>query len=185
MNSYSKIFIAICFMSLLVSCDKEEPSDNLAKLEYVECKINGEPFRANSNWGCNGQRWDYYPEAYLSIPAGTALISGRDCQTYTAVSIRIDGLEHQTGYLDFLEPAFADTVSPFYRYNDLTLPEAIMYEKLISGSLTINEFEARQNGTGPLGWIEGSFEFVVTDELGNDTIRVTQGRFGLDVPQIF
>jgi len=185
MRSFSKIFITLCFLAIAVSCNKEEPSDNLAKLEYFECKIDGEPFEAVSDFTCSGPRWDYYPEPYLNLDVGFALISGRDCRSDAMLAIRMSGLEHQTGHMNFLEPSYADTVYPIYMFIDESISDFVIFEKLISGSLKIDKFEARQNGSSPLGWIEGSFEFMLTNELDSDTIRVTNGRFGFDVPQIF
>jgi len=49
----------------------------------------------------------------------------------------------------------------------------------------IEEFIPRASGNSPFGTIKGTFEFIVTDEIGIDTIHVTGGRFRFDVPQIF
>jgi len=51
--------------------------------------------------------------------------------------------------------------------------------------MTIGQFIPRESGNSPLGTIKGTFEFTVTDEIGIDTIHVTEGRFRFDVPQIF
>jgi len=180
MKTNFNIFIILCIMTMLVGCNKEDDSaDNTAKFEYFECKINGEFFRAVSDFTCSGTRWDYYPKPYQDLPAGAASFTGRDCSTDITLSIGMHGLEHQTGQINFLEPSFADSVFPVY------ISDFVIYKNLVSGSMIINQFEPRENGSGPLGWIQGTFELVVTDDNSSDTIRVTEGRFGFDVPQIF
>lgn len=51
--------------------------------------------------------------------------------------------------------------------------------------MNIEQFLPRENGSSPLGTVKGTFEFTVTDEIGIDTIQITEGRFRFDVPQIF
>jgi hypothetical protein len=184
-----KSFFLLCLsLTILASCkeDDDKPDEPNYGIQYFECRINGEPLEVSSNpFTCNGLYFNYYPEPYLNSPAGYAILRGRSCQTYTGAAIRINGLDHQTGELDFLQPAFADSIYPYYRYNDDSLEEPILYEKLVSGSMYIEEFIPGENGSSPLGTIKGTFEFTVTDETGIDTIRVTEGRFRFDVPQIF
>ena len=182
-KNYTFLLLLILF---LVACkkDDDEPDTNNRGIEFFECKINGEPFKATSNFGCTGPRFDYYPEAFMDVPQGYALFRGRNCSTSEAALVRINGLEHKTGILLFNEPAFADSIFPLYRYID-TDGAIIKMETVIDGQLEIEQFEARVSGNSPLGTVKGTFEFTVTDESGIDTIRVTEGRFRFDVPQIF
>lgn len=190
MKHPTKIFLFFLLICVgLISCKKDDddkPDEPNYGPEYFECKINGDPLEVSSNpFTCNGLYFNYYPEPYLNSPAGYTILRGRNCQTYTGVAVRMDGLIHQTGELDFLEPTFADSIYPYYRYNDLSLEEPILFEKLISGSMYIKEFIPRANGSSPFGTITGTFEFTVTNEFGTDTIHITEGRFRFDVPQIF
>jgi len=187
MKQYSIYSFLLFLLFSLHSCNKdnEKPSTNNRGIEFFECKINGEPFEATSNFGCTGPRFDYYPEAYMSVPEEYCLISGVNCQTFKAVSIRIDGLHPQTGNLSFVEPSFADSIYPIYRIPDALSEEILKYEYLIDGSMTIGQFIPREAGNKPLGTIEGTFEFSVTNESEIDTIHITEGRFRFNVPQIF
>ena len=185
LKTYFFLFLSL---SMLASCkeDDDRPDKPNYGIQYFECKINGEPLEVSSNpFTCNGIYFNYYPEPYLNSPAGYAIFRGRSCQTYTGAAIRMYGLEHETGELNFMEPAFADSVFPYYRFNDPVNGESVIYEKLISGRMHIEEFIPRKSGSSPFGTIKGTFEFTVTDELGIDTIDITDGSFRFDVPQIF
>ncbi len=63
--------------------------------------------------------------------------------------------------------------------------EIFLYENLIDGYMDIEHFIPRKDNNSPFGSIKGTFEFTVTDEARMDTMRITNGRFRFDVPQIF
>ena len=188
MKNYCTYLFLFLLLFFLNACDKEDDKSDEPNYgpEYFECKINGKPFQAVSiPFQCSGQQFDYYPEPFMDVPEGYCLISGVNCQTFEALSIRINGLNPKTGNLSFTQPSFADSIYPLYSIPDTLSEEVVKYEDLIDGSMTIDQFIPRKNGSSPLGTISGVFEFTVTDEVGMDTIRVTEGRFRFDVPQIF
>jgi len=186
MKHYSTLLLLFLLLFFLNACDEDDdqPDEPNYGAEYFECKINGEPFQAVSDFTCSGPQFDYYPESFMDIPEGYAFFSGRHCPSGEAAVIRINGLEHQTGLLLFNEPTFADSIFPLYRYIEAD-GSIIKFETLVNGQIYIEQFEPRVSGTAPLGTIKGTFEYTVTNELGMDTIRVTEGRFRFDVPQIF
>lgn len=53
------------------------------------------------------------------------------------------------------------------------------------GQMNIEQFSPKENGDSPLGTFQGTFQFTVTNEIGIDTIRISEGRFQFDIPQIF
>ena len=181
------IFLIICLSAN--SCKKDDddkPDEPNYGPEYFECKINGEPFQAVSiPFQCSGPRFDYYPEAFMSVPEGYMALGGVHCPTYNSVAIRVFGYEQDTGYIDFVDPIVVDSISPYYSFDADSLSPRILYENLVDGSIVLHEIIPRESGNSPLGTISGTFEFTVTDETGIDTIHVTEGRFRFDVPQIF
>jgi hypothetical protein len=188
MKQFKSFFLLCLSLTILASCkdDDDKPDEPNYGIEFFECKINGEPFQAVSiPFQCSGPVFDYYPEPFLSVPEGYCLISGLNCQTFEGLSIRIDGLDHQLGNLNFVQPTFADSIYPIYRIPDINSGEILKYESLVNGNMDIEQFIPRESGSSPLGTIKGNFNFILTDELGIDTIHVTEGRFRFDVPQIF
>jgi hypothetical protein len=187
MKQLKSYFLLFLSLTILASCkeDDDKPDEPDYGIQFFECKINGEPFQAVSiPFQCSGPQFDYYPEPFMEIPQGYAVFSGRDCSTSEAAMIRINGLEQNTGLLLFNEPSFADSIFPLYRYLEAD-GSIIKMEHLIDGEMMIEEFIPRASGNSPFGTIKGTFEFTVTDELGIDTIDVTEGSFRFDVPQIF
>src|SRR5690554_6629887 len=53
------------------------------------------------------------------------------------------------------------------------------------GQMNIEQFSPKENGDSPLGTFQGTFQFTVTNEIGIDSIRISEGRFRFDIPQIF
>ena len=182
---YLLLFILVTTLSACKEDDdKPDKPDN--KLQYFECKINGEFFQAVSiPFQCTGPRFDYYPEAYLNVPEGYMLLAGKDCINSQTCGIRIFGFTGEEGSINFLNPTRADSILPYHRVYPGDSLESILYDKMIEGSLNIEELKPRESGNTPLGTIKGTFEFTLTDDSGLDTIRVTNGRFRFDVPQIF
>ena len=182
---YLLLFILVTTLSACNE-DDDKPKESDNKLQYFECKINGEFFQAVSIFfQCDGPQFDYYPEAYMGVPEGYMVLGGIHCPTYNAVAIRIYGYERDTGYFNFVNPIKVDSISPFYSFDPDSISPRILYEELINGNVNIEQLVPRASGNSPFGTIKGTFEFTVTDEQGIDTIHVTEGRFRFDVPQIF
>ncbi len=178
--------ITICIFIFSQCKDDDDQSDKPNYgAQYFKCKINGFDFISQSTFHCDGGKFDYYPEAYLTVPAGYMLIRGRNCLDYESTAIRINGMQYTTGNLNFLNPAFADSIFPFYlHYNDSDSVRTL-YETLIEGEMNIEQFIPRADDRSPYGTIKGTFNYILTDEHADDTIRITDGRFRFDVKQIF
>lgn len=97
----------------------------------------------------------------------------------------MNGLQHQIGILNFIQPNFSDSIYPFYGYFSDISGQLVLFENLIDGQMNIEQFLPRENGSSPFGSVKGTFDFTVTNEIGIDTIRITEGSFRFDVPQIF
>lgn len=180
------IFLIICLSAN--SCKKDDddkPDEPNYGPEYFECKINGEPFQAVSDFTCSGPRFNYYPEAFMGVPEGYMLLAGKDCINSPLCAIRIYGYDQSLGEMNFSNPVYADSISPFYSYFTDDNPDVILLDQLVNGVIVVEQLIPRESGNSPLGSIKGTFEFTVSDEQGIDTIRVTEGRFRFDVPQIF
>jgi len=121
----------------------------------------------------------------MDIPEGYMLLAGKNCIESHTCGIRIYGYSGDEGLIDFLSPITTDSILPYHRSYPSDSTESILYDQLVQGYVNIDEIVPRQSGNSPLGTIKGTFEFTVTDESGIDTIRVTEGRFRFDVPQIF
>jgi len=179
-KNYSFLLLLILF---LVACKKDDdgPDTNNRGIEFFECKINGEPFEAVSDFTCTGPRFEYYPEPYLDVPAGYMSFGGRDCRDDRALYINFFGMNQDAHGFDQLENmSYADSCTPVFFFSDLTI-----YQNLIDGSLNIEEFTPRASGNSPLGIIKGTFELRITDEQDSETLTITEGRFFYYVPQIF
>ncbi len=190
MRQIRRLTIILSTIVLIAGCKKDDSeSENKPNYgpQYFECKVNGEPFKARSTFlQCEGHRFDYYPDTSVESPKGFMILRGTNCTNYETVGIGIHGVEPNTGWMDFLEPSIADSISPYYSFwpEDSTQSNQL-YKRLVTGEMAIDELVPRANGYGPYGTIQGSFEFTVTDDRGEDTVRVTEGRFRLDVPHIF
>ena len=110
------------------------------------------------------------------------LIKGENCPQSRILTIRLFGMEHQTGYLDFLEPTFADSCSPAY-IHFIETGNILEVNDLISGSMNITTFTPRDSITQKLGKIEGTFEFTIANQ--DTTLYITDGAFRFKVPNIW
>ena len=185
LKTYLFLFLSL---SMLAACkeDDDKPNKPNYGIQYFECKINGEPFQAVSiPFQCSGPRFDYYPEQYLDIPAKSMSLVGIHCPSYDGVGIGIFGYNEEIGLINFNDATNVDSVTAYYSHDPDSISPRILYEELIDGKVNIEQLVPRASGNSPLGTIKGTFEFTVTDEIGMDTIRVTEGRFRFDVPQIF
>ena len=114
------------------------------------------------------------------------VISGRDCPTGESVALRFEGIEPNTGYLDFEFPSYADTCFPIYRNGYLVTDSPVVYyDHMIAGSMNITTFTPRDSITEKLGKIEGTFEFSVANEENDSIIHITDGAFRFKVPNIW
>ncbi len=77
------------------------------------------------------------------------------------------------------------SIYPYYRYVNPVDSIYVILERLVEGQLNIEQFIPRADGSSPYGTFKGTFSFVLTDSLGLDTLRVTDGQFRFDVQQIF
>lgn len=185
MKKLTKPFLIFILLSLTAgSCKKDDDDDSDNFSEYFYCKINGEEFQTRSTFICNSRTFYYYPAGTAGLPDDYILISGKHCPSNKSVTIRLYNPVPTTGYLHFLEPAFADSCSPFYRH---TSEEGlyIMMENLISGSMNIETFTPRDSITLEEGRIEGTFEFSVTNENQDSIIHITEGVFRFKVPNMW
>lgn len=187
MKSLIRITLLTISILTLSECKKKNDKQDEPNYgaEYFKCKVNGVDFDAHSTFSCDGQHFHYYPEAYLSTPAKYMVFGGRNCSEFSNISIRINGMEHSTGTLNFLNPAFADSIFPFYKYVNPEDSVIFLVENLIDGEMNIEQFIPRADVSSPYGTIKGTFNFTVTDENAVDTFRITDGSFRFDVPQIF
>ena len=187
MKSLIRITLLTISILTLSECKKKNDKQDEPNYgaEYFKCKVNGVEFDAHSTFSCDGRKFDYYPESYLGTPAHYMVFGGRNCSEFSSVTIRINGMEHSTGILDFLEPTYADSIFPYYRYFDLQDSVFVIAETLVEGEMNIEQFIPRADGSSPYGTIRGTFHFTVTDTNAVDTFRITDGSFRFDVPQIF
>ncbi|NEN25168.1 hypothetical protein G3O08_16830 [Cryomorpha ignava] len=190
MKKIRYLFLISVILTTSFSCCKDDDglqSDDQGNFaEYFTCKINGVEFNPTGTFNCNNLSFYYYKEATAGIDAGYFLLSGVDCPTYNAIALRIFGMNPNTGYLDFLEPAFADSCSPIVQSVPGEIVEGMFYyDQLISGSMNITAFTPRDSVTEKLGKIEGTFEFTVANEENDSIIHVTDGAFRFKVPNIW
>jgi|SRR5690554_1292328 len=185
MKAY-KTIILIALILITNSCCKDDDlqGDSGSFSEYFTCKINGVEFDTQGTFYCLDKAFYFYNAGDGGLPDSYMLIYGRNCVESKSVAIRLSGMQYQTGYLNFLEPTFADSCRPFYKHN-IQGQEGEMYENLISGSMNITTFTPRDSVTEILGKIEGTFEFSVANEENDSIIHVTDGAFRFKVPNIW
>lgn len=182
-----KIILTFCILSLVQCRDDDDSSkDPDYGWQYFKCKINGVEFRnSGSPFTCESLDFLYAPIAYDDFAAGRTIMRGKNCQENTSLTIRINGLEPKIGRLDFINPSFADSIFPYYQYRDNENFFSRKIETLVEGEMNIIHFIPRKEGSNQYGSIKGTFNFVLTDTLGQDTLRITDGQFRFDVPSIF
>ncbi|NEN25171.1 hypothetical protein G3O08_16845 [Cryomorpha ignava] len=190
MIKFQTIFTVLILLSTSFSCCKDDdnkPGDENENFsEYFTCKINGVEFNPTGTFNCNNLSFYYYQEETGGVPAGSMVISGRNCPTGEAVALRFEGVEPNVGFLDFNFPTYADSCFPIYRNAHIETGSTIIhYESLIVGSMNISSFTPRDSVTEKLGKIEGTFEFTVANEENDSIIHVTDGAFRFKVPNIW
>lgn len=174
----TKLFLLLLFTLAVYGCckdddDNPETVSEDSMLEYFRCKINGEEFTATSNFSCDGRTFGYYPEAADGVDAGYMVLSGKDCaDERDIVAIRFFDFNPELGLIDFTEPQTADSVSPIYKVSI-----DIKYERLISGNMNLTHFRPRELPNGELGLVQGTFEFMVSNETGDSIVNITDGEF--------
>ncbi len=186
MKHPTKIFLFFLLICLSVNSCKKDDDDNPSNdsdnfSEYFTCKINGEEFTTRSDFNCNGKSFYYYPAGAGGLDQGYMLISGRDCSTNSAVALRIFNPSIPiTGLINLTEPHSADSISPIYYYYNL-IGDGVAFDQTLSGHTNITEITPRDSTTMEFGKIEGTFEFIVSNEELDSTIHVTDGAFRFKV----
>jgi hypothetical protein len=181
------LFILCLSFSYCKKGDNDQSSggqgDNFS--EYFTCKINGEEFDPRGDFICINETFYYYPAGTGGLEEAYMLISGTDCPTDLTISLRIfNPIVPSTGSFDFEEHQFADSVSPGILHF-VSNGSINRFEDLASGSITINTFTPRDSVTMEFGKIEGTFEFMVTNESQDSTVQVTDGAFRFRVPNFW
>ncbi|NEN25173.1 hypothetical protein G3O08_16855 [Cryomorpha ignava] len=139
-------------------------------------------FNPTGTFNCNNLGFYYYGANTGGLDDKYMVIFGKDCPASQTMAIRLFGMEHQAGYLDFLQPSFADSCSPaFIHY--IEPGYEIEMDSLISGSMNITTFTPRDSISEKLGKLEGTFEFTIANQ--DSIIHVTDGAFRFKVPNIW
>ncbi len=185
MKPFTKLFLMLFILCLSIgSCKKDDddnPSNNSDNFsEYFNCKINGEDFQIRGTTYCNSKAFHFYAEGTGGLEESYMLIRGKDCLTDKSVLMRFFGAEVFTGYMDMTEPLFADSCRPLVAQQETPDSYYYFFDKLQSGSIEVSSFSPR-NGDS-FGKIEGTFAFVLKDEIIDSTITVTEGEFRFQVP---
>lgn len=181
---HRKIFLALCaLLAMSSSCEKDDDlRDDSSFGEYFTCKINGVEFKPQGTFTCNNLSFYYYQEPIGDQEPNYLVISGFDCPSGRTVKLRFFGLEHQTGFMNFVQPTYADSCSPFYKHY-IEPGNEIEMDSLVSGSINITSFSPRDLITDKLGKIEGTFEFTIANE--DSVLSITDGSFRFKVPNIW
>ena len=188
MKNFKTFALLFVLLATSFSCCKDDddnpPGENESFSEYFTCKINGVEFDPQGSFTCNNLSFYYYQEEIGGVPSGSMLISGRDCPSHQTISLRFSGMTTNTGYLNFLEPTYADSCFPGYRHFISGTGE-FLFENLNSGYMDITTFTPRDSVTQKPGKIEGTFEFSVANENNDSIIHITDGAFRFKVPNIW
>jgi hypothetical protein len=83
--------------------------------------------------------------------------------------------------MDMKDPLFADSCRPLVAQQETPESYYYFFDKLQSGSIEVSSFSPR-NGDS-FGKIEGTFAFVLKDEIIDSTITVTEGAFRFRIQQ--
>ncbi len=187
MKNILKITLLAISILTLTQCkdDDDKPDKPNYGAEYFKCKVNGVEFETPSDFSCDGKYFNYYPEAYGGNEAGYMVMSGRNCEEYEVVGLRINGIFKDDTNILFINPTNVDSAYPYYSIMDSVAGVNITYEKVLNGEMNIEQFIPRADGSSPYGTIKGTFHFTVTDDNAVDTFHITDGSFRFDVPQIF
>lgn len=180
------LLISIALVTCLSCCkDDDYAPDGEHFAELFTCKINGVEFRTRPTITCNDERFYYYEAGMGGLEDSYMLIAGKDCPNFLSVGLRNFGIIYGTGYLDFNQPAFADSCSPYIRHNLWPGNGILGFDSLISGGMNITTFTPRDSVTQRLGKIEGTFEFTVANEELDSVVHVTDGYFRFKVPNVW
>jgi hypothetical protein len=189
-TNYTKQFIFSLFIICLgFSCCKDDDDDNQPPgesasgnfSEYFTCKINGVEFEPQGTFSCNHEVFYYYPAGTAGLEESYMLIKGDNCPENKSIVLRIFGIVPDDGLMNFLEPSYADSCSPFFKHN-IQGEQSLIFEDLLSGEMNLTSFTPRQPNNGPFGKIEGTFEFSVANENNDSIIHITDGAFRFKVP---
>ena len=186
MEKIRYLILTTILLATSMSCCKDDDDklqgDDDSFSEYFTCKINGVEFNTNSTFSCNGKSFYYYEAGMGGLENSYMLIKGENCPDMKALAIRLFGMEHQMGYMNFLQPTYADSCSPaFIHY--IEPGYEILIDSLISGSMNITTFTPRDSVTQKLGKIEGTFEFTIANQ--DSVLNITDGAFRFKVPNIW
>ena len=188
MNKIRYLLLLTVLLTTSFSCCKDDddnpPGENENFSEYFTCKINGVEFNTASTFYCNGMSFYYYEAGMGGLEDSYMLLKGKNCPQSKSLVIRLFGIEHSDGYLNFVQPTFTDSCSPAF-IHFVEPGNIIEMDSLISGSMNITTFTPRDSLTNAFGKIEGTFEFTVTNEAQDSTIHVTDGVFRFKVPNFW
>ena len=114
MNKIRHLLILTVVLTTSFSCKKDKndrPKGNENFSEFFSCKINGDEFNPRGTFSCNNQSFYFYSAGMGGLEDSYMVIYGKDCPDSKTLAIRLFGIQHQVGYLNFLEPSFADSCS--------------------------------------------------------------------------
>ncbi len=181
------LLISMALVTFL-SCCKDDDDDAPNGEHFAElftCKINGVEFRTIPTFYCNDEVFYFYEAGMGGLEDSYMLMSGVDCPNHLSVGLRNFGIIYGTGYLDFNQPTFADSCSPYIRHSPGPDIGILLFDSLISGGMNITTFTPRDSVTQRLGKIEGTFEFTVANEELDSVVHVTDGYFRFKVPNVW
>jgi hypothetical protein len=190
MKHPTKILLLFILIFLTANSCKKDDDDNPSNdsdnfSEYFKCKINGVEFTTRSDFNCNGERFYYYPAGAGGLDEAYILLAGTDCSEDRDVALRVfNPTIPILGLNEILLPESADSISPIYYYYD-SIGDGVAFDQTVSGHMNIIEFTPRDSTTMEFGKIEGTFEFVVSNEALDSTIHVTEGSFRFKVPNFW
>ncbi len=168
-------FVILLFLTILFEgCGKDDDYTPPPR-PYFYCKINGQNFAARGLWQCQPRIFNYYPNGFMSIDPGSMIIGATDCRTFNSVGIRIYKFVPTLDTIDFSQPIYADSISPFFFFDNEDISQLSILDSLISGRLLFTAFSDKQKDKN--GIVAGTFEFTVRNEELDTTVFITDGRF--------
>lgn len=181
--------LATALLATSMSCCKDDddnpPGNGDSFSEYFTCKINGVEFNTNSTFYCNGTSFYFYEAGMGGLENSYMIIRGESCPDHLSIGLRNFGMTINTGYLDFNQPTYADSCSPYVRQSFGPEIETLVFDSLIIGNMNITTFTPRDSITQKLGKLEGTFEFSVANEENDSIVHITDGAFRFKVPNIW
>lgn len=189
MKKIRYLILTAILLATSFSCCKDDddnpPGDNDSFSEYFTCKINGVEFNTYSTFYCNSKSFYYYETGMGGLEESYMIIRGENCPDHLSIGLRNFGIIPNTGYMDFHQPTFADSCSPYVRQSFGPGIDTPVFDSLIAGGMNITTFTPRDSITQELGKIEGNFEFSVANEKNDSIIHITEGAFRFKVPNIW